>query len=680
MYCDRCNVEFTDGLRYCKWCGQALADRPRVTSELHACPNCTAAVQPGWIFCKSCGVRLAAPVSDPGRVFCPKCGAGADATAASCARCGTSLASGPARPSHEGHSTSVIGGCPSCGEKLDTGSMYCKACGAAVYAQARPFGGSALLCSACNSYSPIGSTVCRVCGASLIVESESPTVAIGHQKPTTLPDLPELPNHGDDQEQSATDQVDSGANTAVFSAPGQGADPTSGLPGGDRGTGLVGEKRAGGQSTNALPGVSGSKSQFPAQTKRVPRTRITTPVEDDTPAERPGSAELLGGESETAVMKSPFAEAPVESQRVTGESPDASSDPSLVSTESLRRGAEPFPTREQASTTPFAEGRPASEAPAGPDIGTLSPGAPLAQPQLQPNKRSGVAIASVVVALIVLGGAGYLMWWFVFQKGPSQRPPVPVVEQKPLETPAPPPAPPAPLIPAGMVIVKAGTYTIGREDGDPMEAPGHPVTLAPYYIDRAEVTNADYAKFVEATRHKPPSNWKGGSFPAGREDFPVTGVSWQDAADYAAWAGKRLPTEAEWEAAARGSAARKYPWGNEWQSGFANIGVRTAEKVEATRYPSGIAEVGKYPQGASPSGALDMIGNVWEWVADEISLYPGSSATLPVPTGDGAGALRVIRGGAYDGDQKHDASYRGFLDGSLPYPKVGFRCAKSAGQ
>lgn len=678
MYCERCNVEFTDGLRYCKWCGQALTDRPRVTSELHACPNCAAAVQPGWIFCKSCGVRLAAPVSDPGRIFCPKCGAGSEAAAASCARCGTSLTTEPARPSPTGHSTAVIGGCSSCGEKLDTGSMYCKACGAAVYAQARPFGGSALLCAACNSYSPIGSTACRVCGAKLRADTESATAIIDQQKPTTLPDLPGRLTHADDLERFESEQEESGANTAIFSAPGQGADPTSALAGGDRDTGLVGE-RAGGQGTNALPGVAGSKSEFSAQTKRVPKTRITSPVEDDAPPERPGSAELPTGEPETALINSPPFAATVESPGVPAESSHGSADTAFVSSEPAPRTASSFSTREHVSTIPFAEGRPVSDIPATPDIGTLSPGAPLDQPQPQPKKRNGVAIASAVVALIILGGVGYLLWWFVFQKGSPPPPPIPV-QQKPPDTPAPPPAAPPPVIPAGMVMVKAGTYSIGREDGDPMEGPGHQVTLGAYYIDRTEVTNADYAKFVEATRHEPPSNWKGASIPAGKDDFPVTGVSWQDAADYAAWAGKRLPTEAEWEAAARGSDARKYPWGNGWQSGFANIGLRTAEKVEATRYPSGISEVGKYPQGVSPSGALDMIGNAWEWVADEISLYPGSSATLPTPADDAAGALRVIRGGAYDGDKKHDASYRGFLDGNLPYPKVGFRCVKSAGQ
>ncbi|HWO00582.1 MAG TPA: SUMF1/EgtB/PvdO family nonheme iron enzyme [Blastocatellia bacterium] len=667
MYCDRCNVEFTEGLRYCKWCGQVLADRPRVTSELHACPNCAAAVQPGWIFCKSCGVRLAAPVSDPGRIFCPKCGTGAEATAASCASCGTGLAE-PAKSSHETPSTSVIGDCPSCGERLDTGSMYCKACGAAVYAQARPFGGSAMLCAACNSYSPIGSVACRVCGAPLGGEAEGVTAAVAHPKPSTLPDLAEHLTSPETQIEDDPHQVNSGANTAMFSPTGKGSDATSTLAVGDRGTGLVGEQRVEGPSTNTLPGLAGSKSEMPSRTTRAPKTRITSSVEDEIP-DRRTSVEVPALASETVPINSPAAQSAAQS----------SDEPRNVGASLPRMSAGPSQTREQGSTIPFAQGEPAVAPRSTSDYGAPA-SEPLAQPQPQPKNRSAVATASVVVGLIVLAAAAYLIYSFVGKGGAAQHTPAPRVETKATETPAPPPPPAAPVVPAGMVSVQAGSYTIGREDGDPVEAPVHAVKLGAFYIDRNEVTNAQYAKFVEATKHKPPANWKGTTLPAGRDDFPVTGVSWQDAVDYATWAGKRLPTEAEWEAAARGSDARKYPWGNEWQSGLANIGVRSPEKVEASKYPSGITEVGKYPQGASASGALDMIGNVWEWVADEIAPYPGSNATLPVPAESPAPMLRVIRGGAYDGDRKHDASYRGFLDGSLPYPKVGFRCAKSAGQ
>lgn len=540
--------------------------------------------------------------------------------------------------------------------------MYCKACGAAVYAQARPFGSSALLCSACTSYSPLGSTACRVCGNPLGAEADGATVVFAHKKPSTLPDLAEHLSDSDTQPEGDPDDVSSGANTAVFSTPGTGADETSTLKGGDRGTGLVGEQRLEGAGTNALPGVAGSKSEVPAQTKRVPKTRITSPVEEGN-APQPGSAELPPSLPETALINSPVAQNPEISRRASATRPE------------LR--AAPVPTHEHAATSPFAEGQPAAEVRATSGFVTAPADDPQAQPQVQPKKRSGAAIASVVVALIVLVGAAYVGWTFVAKQGTAQRPASPVAETKPpVDNPSPPPAPPAPAVPTGMVTVAAGTYTIGREDGDPLEAPAHPVTLAGFYLDRAEVTNAEYAKFVEATKRKPPAYWKGATFPAGLDDYPVISVSWKDAADYAAWAGKRLPTEAEWEAAARGSDARKYPWGNEWQAGFANIGAKTAEKAELGKYPSGIAEVGKYPQGASQSGAVDMIGNVWEWVADEIMLYPGGTASLSEPT-EGGETRRVIRGGAYDGDQKHDASYRGYQDGSLPYPKVGFRCAKS---
>src|SRR5262249_30285477 len=120
-----------------------------------------------------------------------------------------------------------------------------------------------------------------------------------------------------------------------------------------------------------------------------------------------------------------------------------------------------------------------------------------------------------------------------------------------------------------------------------------------------------------------------------------------------------------WEAAARGRDGRKYPWGNEWNKSYANIQAAS------------ITDVGKYPSGKSPAGALDMIGNVWEWTASKVALYPGN---LNKPPAEASQDFRVIRGGAYDGDQKHDASYRGYVKANQSYPKTGFRCVKDAVQ
>ncbi len=220
---------------------------------------------------------------------------------------------------------------------------------------------------------------------------------------------------------------------------------------------------------------------------------------------------------------------------------------------------------------------------------------------------------------------------------------------------------------------------VGRDDGDEVEKPAHTIQLAPFYIDRTEVTNAEYKKFIDATRHNPPSNWLNGTYPDGRAAYPVTGVTWQDAADYAAWLGKRLPTEAEWEAAARGKNGLKYPWGNDWARDRANIGAAN-DSPALDKYSESIMEVGRFPQGASPAGALDMVGNVWEWTASRLELYPDSTASLPNSVKRSPETYRVMRGGAYDGDSSHTSSYRGFLEADKPFPKVGFRCVKDAGR
>src|ERR1051325_3020758 len=157
MYCERCNIDFSEGLRYCKWCGQTLVERRRDTSELQTCPACSAAVQPAWAFCKACGTQLvgSGPLEVTISPTCPRCGAATDPTSLNCLRCGLDLREGRewARTTNsDATPTAAIGPCPSCGEAVDPSSIYCKACGSALYTQTSS-SSSALLCSVCKSFS-----------------------------------------------------------------------------------------------------------------------------------------------------------------------------------------------------------------------------------------------------------------------------------------------------------------------------------------------------------------------------------------------------------------------------------------------------------------------------------------------------------------------------------------------
>ena len=219
-----------------------------------------------------------------------------------------------------------------------------------------------------------------------------------------------------------------------------------------------------------------------------------------------------------------------------------------------------------------------------------------------------------------------------------------------------------PQPPPGMSYVPGGIFTMGSNAGDEYERPAHKVTLSPFFIDKYEVTCEEYARFLAETNHpRLPIGWRGRSCPDGSGRMPVRGVSWDDASAYARWAGKRLPTEEEWELAARGTDARRYPWGDDWRPGLANADGR-----------SGAAEVGQYG-GASPSGAFDMVGNVWEWTASQPATYPGGPV-LTLKAGD----FRVIRGGAWSTPKSQaTTTYRGYLErGSGDIDKTGFRCAK----
>ena len=225
-----------------------------------------------------------------------------------------------------------------------------------------------------------------------------------------------------------------------------------------------------------------------------------------------------------------------------------------------------------------------------------------------------------------------------------------------------------------MVAVPAGPFTMGCSGQgkgcslDPYdEGPEHEVTLSAFEIDKTEVTQRAYQACVKAGKCTPPeANFD----PAGKANYPVTNVTWGQAAAYCAWAGKRLPTEAEWEKAARGTDVRKYPWGSQEPTcELANFAGCT---------PPGSHPVGSHPQGASPYGALDMAGNVSEWVNDWYgNTYDTRTKTDPQGPDEVLGETKGRRGGSFGGEAEYvRAPNRGNVFYKNSKPDVGFRCAK----
>ena len=194
-----------------------------------------------------------------------------------------------------------------------------------------------------------------------------------------------------------------------------------------------------------------------------------------------------------------------------------------------------------------------------------------------------------------------------------------------------------------LVLVPGGRYARGSDEGDSDESPQRDVEVSSFFIELTPVTNAQYAKFVAATGARTPSapSFRSDYFTA-VPDGPVVNVSWEDARAYADWAGRILPTEAQWELAARGSASLKWPWGNEG----GEAGVHFNGEGDADGFP-GASPVGSFPEGASPYGVLDMAGNVWEWTADRYSASYFRNAPEKDPPGPSSGSQRSLRGGAY---------------------------------
>jgi formylglycine-generating enzyme required for sulfatase activity len=262
-----------------------------------------------------------------------------------------------------------------------------------------------------------------------------------------------------------------------------------------------------------------------------------------------------------------------------------------------------------------------------------------------------VLIAGVALLIIAAG-----VWWFSRPSNePQARKEASVNPAQPSVTTE------KPTPPVGMVYIPSGTFMMGRDNApDPEETPAHPVTVAPFYLDKQPVTQARYSGFLQKTKGEAPG------YSDSQAAWPATNVSEGDAQTYCGSVvpGGRLPSEPEWEFAARGTDGRLYPWGNTFSSALLNSSEAGLGHPEP---------VGSHADAVSPFRVVDRAGNVWEWCADDYKPYPGHTPTFAIP--DDA---KVIRGGSFKSDREHvTATARNLDHAATRSPAIGFRCAKS---
>lgn len=348
---------------------------------------------------------------------------------------------------------------------------------------------------------------------------------------------------------------------------------------------------------------------------------------------------------------------------------------------------------------------------------TGSPSPTLPQPVVKPASGHGgptalVAVGGVVITLL-LGAALIGAWAFVIRKDPSKR--GDTMASASISASAPPPVPAPEVCPPGMTKIPGGKYFMGsddRKDNDD-ERPAHQVTLSTYCMDITEVTVAAYKACSdrgECKRAPAENEWEGIDAPARKlydplcnirepdtkAAYPINCLDWSLANAFCAAVGKRLPTEAEWEFATRGSDGRKYPWGDDPPSNGGFLNACGKECVAwGKKHPDPdnpliamynvddgwptTAPVGSFPKGASVYGLQDVVGNVWEWVSDWYAPYTAETTTNP--QGPSSGEQRVLRGGAWNGSDVAwvRPTYRFRSDPKLRSHGIGMRCAKTMG-
>jgi serine/threonine protein kinase len=276
-------------------------------------------------------------------------------------------------------------------------------------------------------------------------------------------------------------------------------------------------------------------------------------------------------------------------------------------------------------------------------------------PEVKPNRVPiylgvGVALVLAVAAIV---------WWQINKSQPPQDP--------------------AAVTPLGMVRIGGGSFMMGRETGvpeaDEIEGPVHKVEVKPFFIDETEVTNEEYQQFVEVTRHAPPPHWKNGHYQVSEALLPVVQVSWHDAKNYCESLGRRLPSEKEWEFAARGKDEKRvYPYGDVWKPRYSNA----ADNYDLERGEKPVAKpVRSYPDGRSEFGVFDLAGNVLEWTSSEFRAYPGSKMSAAKQL-EGKGQY-VLKGGAFSATaERQRATDRYVYPPTDKNDYIGFRCAKDA--